>query len=134
VALVLRLALLVLMLGISSAVVSADDPTQRIVFAPGQKTITMKGEVTGYRSLRYLMYAEFGQVLTVTFTSTKKTLRYDVTQGGKRLRDGSDGGFEDWTITVPANGDCAIDVYFKSSDAKKNADATFALTVSLTAQ
>ena len=48
--------------------------------------------------------------------------------------DGSDGGFEDWTITVPANGDCVIDVYFKSSDAKKNADATFALTVSLTAQ
>jgi hypothetical protein len=130
----IRLALAVLFLGISSTVVSADDPTQRIVFAPGQKTITMKGEVIGYRSLRYLMYAEFGQVLTVTFTSTRKTLRYDVTQAGKRLRDGSDGGFEDWTITVPANGDCVIDVYFKSSDAKKNADATFALTVSLTAQ
>jgi len=94
----------------------------------------MKGGVTGYRSLRYLMYAEAGQVLSVTFTSTKKTLRYDVTQAGKRLRDGSDGGFEDWTTTVPANGDCIFDVYFKSSDAKKNADATFTLTVSLRAE
>jgi len=131
----IRLALLaVLLLGISSTVVSADDPTQRIVFAPGQKTITMKGEVIGYRSLRYLMYAEAGQNLSITFTSTKKTLRYDVTQAGKRLRDGSDGGFDDWTITVPANGDCALDVYFKSSDAKKNAEATFALTISLKAE
>jgi len=130
----IRLALFVLFLGISSTVVSADDPTQRIVFAPGQKTITIKGEVIGYRSLRYLMYAEAGQVLSVTFTSTKKTLRYDVTQAGKRLRDGSDGGFEDWTTTIPANGDCAIDVYFKSSDAKKNAEATFTLTISLRAE
>jgi len=94
----------------------------------------MKGEVIGYRSLRYLMYAEAGQNLSITFTSTKKTLRYDVTQAGKRLRDGSDGGFDDWTITVPANGDCALDVYFKSSDAKKNAEATFALTISLKAE
>ena len=73
-ALVLRVALLVLMLGISSTVVSADDPTQRIVFAPGQKTIVMKGAVTGYRSLRYLLDARAGQVLAITFTSTKKTL------------------------------------------------------------
>lgn len=130
----IRLAFAVLILGISSTVVSADDPTQRIVFAPDQKSIVMKGGVTGYRSLRYLMYAQTGQVLTIAFTSTKKTLRYDVTQAGKRLRDGSDGGFEDWTITVPADGDCAIDVYFKSSDAKKNADATFTLTISLNAE
>ena len=130
----IRLALLVLFLGISSTVVSADDPTQRIVFAPGQKTITMKGSVVGYRSLRYLLYAQAGQVLSVTFTSTKKTLRYDVVQGGHRLRDGSDGSFEDWSATVPADGDCTIDVYFKSSDAKKNAEATFALTVTLKAE
>src|SRR5689334_9216003 len=130
----LRLVLLVLMLGISSAVVSADDPTQRIVFAPGQKTITMKSQVIGYRSLRYLLAAEAGQVLSITFTSTKKTLYYDVVQGGHRLRDGSDGSFDDWSATVPADGDCAIDVYFKSSDAKKNADATFALTVTLKAE
>ena len=130
----IRLALAVLFLGISSTVVSADDPTQRIVFAPGQKTITMKGGVTGYRSLRYLMYAQPGQVVSITFTSTKKTLRYDVTQGGHRLRDGSDGSFDDWSATVPAEGDCAIDVYFKSSDAKKNAEASFALTVTLKAE
>ena len=130
----IRLALLVLFLGISSTVVSADDPTQRIVFAPGQKTITLKGGVTGYRSLRYLMYAQPGQVVSITFTSTKKTLRYDVTQGGHRLRDGSDGSFDDWSATIPAEGDCAIDVYFKSSDAKKNAEASFALTVTLKAE
>jgi hypothetical protein len=132
--LIVRIALMALMLGISSAVVSADDPTQRIVFAPGQTAITMKGGVTGYRSLRYLMYAQAGQVLSITFTSTKKTLRYDVTQGNQRLRDGSDGSFDDWSALVPEDGDCVIDVYFKSSDAKKNAEATFALTVSLTAQ
>jgi hypothetical protein len=129
--LALRLALLALMLGISSAVVSADDPTQRIVFAPGQKTITMKGGVTGYRSLRYLLAAQAGQVLSITFTSTRKTLYYDVVEGGHRLRDGSDGSFEDWSATVPTDGDCVIDVYFKGSDAKKNAEATFALTISL---
>ena len=130
----LRLALLVLVLGISSTVVSADDPTQRIVFAPGQKTITMKGEVIGYRSLRYLLDARAGQVLSITFTSTKKTLYYDVVQAGHRLRDGSDGSFEDWSASLPADGDCSIDIYFKSSDAKKNAEATFALTVTLRAE
>jgi len=129
-----RLVLLALMLGISSAVVSADDPTQRIVFAPGQKTITMKGEVVGYRSMRYLLDCRTGDVLSIAFTSTKKSLRYDVVQAGHRLRDGSDGSFEDWSIALPADGDCAIDVYFKSSDAKKNADATFALTITLKAE
>jgi len=130
----LRIALAVLLIGISSAVVSADDPTQRIAFAPGAKTITVKGTVTGYRSLRYLLDARAGQVLAITFTSTKKTLYYDVTQGSHRLRDGTDGSFDDWTAPVPGDGDCAIDVYFKSSDAKKNAEANFALTVTLKAE
>jgi hypothetical protein len=122
------------MLGISSTVVSADDPTQRIVFAPGAKTATMKSTVTGYRSLRYLLDARAGQVLSITFTSTKKTLYYSVQQGSHQLRKSSDGDFNDWSATVPADGDCVIDVFFKSSDAKKNAEANFALTVSLKAE
>jgi hypothetical protein len=132
--LAVRFALLVLMLGFSSAVVSADDPTQRIVFAPGAKTITMKGTVTGYRSLRYLLAARAGQVISITFTSTKKSLYYSVMQGSHALRESSDGDFDDWSTTVPADGDCTIDVFLKSGDAKKNVEATFALTVSLTAE
>jgi membrane-bound inhibitor of C-type lysozyme len=130
-----RLAVALLILGIASvvpAVIAAEDPTQRVQFDPATNSAVLKGSVAGYRSLRYLFFARAGQVLSTTYTATKKTLYYNVLQGTRMLRDGSSEDEPDWVTTVTADGDYVIDVYFKSADARRNAEATFALTLTLT--
>ena len=126
-----RLALALLTLGFVSAAIAADNPTQRVLFAPGTTSATMTGNVSGYRSLRYVVAARAGQVLSTSFTPAKKTLYYNVLQGTRMLRDGSDEDNQDWTATLAADGDYVIDVYFKSADARRNAESSFILAISL---
>ena len=127
----LRLALALLTLGAASAVLAADDPTQRVIFAPGKNSAAITGTVTGYRSLRYLVAGRAGQVLTTSFTPSKKTLYYNVAKGSHLLRDGSSEDSPDWSAQLDADGDYVIDVYLKSGDARKNVEATFTLTVTI---
>lgn len=120
-----------LMLGLVSAVTAADDPTQRISFASGTNSATVTGAVAGYRSLRYLLSGRAGQVLAISFAASKKTLYYNVLQGTHLLRDGSSEDSPDWTANLTTGGDYVIDVYLKSSEARRNAEVTFTLTVAL---
>jgi membrane-bound inhibitor of C-type lysozyme len=126
-----RLALAILTLGLVSAVPAAEDPTQRVRFEPGATSTTLKGTVQGYRSLRYLLGVRAGQVLSISFERSKKTLYYNVTQGARTLHDGAANDVPDWTANVATDGDYAIDIFLKSSDAKKNVEATFTITVVL---
>lgn len=128
----LRLALAVLTLGIVSAVPAADDPTQRVQFESGATSATINGSVTGYRSLRYLLAARAGQILSISFLPTKDTLYFNIVQGTHILHDGSRDEAHDWATMVAADSDYVIDVYFKSSDARRNAQATFVLTMTVT--
>lgn len=128
-----RLTLALLTFGIASAAIAADDPTQRIYLEPGRNVAALTGTVTGYRSLRYLVAARAGQVLSTSFTPSKKTLYYNVLQGSHMLRDGSNADSEDWSATLTADGDYVIDVYLKSSDARKNVEATFSLSIKVAA-
>ena len=127
----LRLALALLMLGTASAVIAADDPTQRVMLDPVKNSAAVTGTVTGYRSLRYLIFARAGQVLSTSFTPSKKTLYYNVQQGSHLLRDGSSADELDWSGKLVADGDCVIDVYLKNGDARKNVEATFTLAVTI---
>jgi membrane-bound inhibitor of C-type lysozyme len=119
------------MLGVVSAVTAADDPTQRISFGSGTNSATVTGAVIGYRSLRYLLAGRAGQVLSISFTPSKKTLYYSVLQGTHTLRDGSSEDSTDWSANLTATGDYVIDVFLKSADARRNAEVTFTLTVAL---
>jgi hypothetical protein len=121
-----------MMLGIVSAVSAADDPTQRVFFEPGATSATINGSVTGYRSLRYFVATRAGQILSISFTPSKKSLYFNILQGTHTLHDGSSDDAHAWAAKVAADGDYVIDVYFKSSDARKNAQATFELTVTVT--
>ena len=127
----LRLALALLMLATASAVTAADDPTQRVMLDPVKNSAAVTGTVTGYRSLRYLIGARAGQVLSTSFTPSKKTLYYNVQQGSHLLRDGSSADELDWSGKLVADGDCVIDVYLKNGDARKNVEATFTLAVTI---
>ena len=126
-----RLPLALLTLGIAFAAISADDPTQRVYLEPGWNVAALTGTVTGYRSLRYLVAARAGQVLSTSFTPSKKTLYYNVLQGTRMLRDGSSADSQDWSATVAADGDYVIDVYLKSADARRNVEATFTLSIKM---
>ncbi len=127
----LRLSLAMLTLGFVTSVTAADDPTQRVQFEPGATSTTLKGTVQGFRSLRYLLAVRAGQVVSISFDRSKKTLYYNFALGTRMLHDGSSHDVRDWSTTVAADGEYAIDVYFKSSDAKKNPEASFTLNVAL---
>jgi len=127
----LRLAFALLTLGTVSAVVAADDPTQRVIFEAGKNSATLTGTVTGYRSLRYIVVGQAGQVLSTSFTPSKKSLYYNVMQGTHMLRDGTSEDAQDWAGILAADGNYVIDVYLKSSDARKNVEATFTLAITL---
>jgi hypothetical protein len=127
----LRLALALLTLSSVSAVVAAEDPTQRVIFESGKNSAALAGTVTGYRSLRYLIAGHAGQVLSTSFAPSKKSLYYNVLQGSHMLRDGSSEDSGEWSATLAADGDYVIDVYLKSSDARKNVEATFTLAVTI---
>ncbi len=127
----LRLALALLMLGSVSAVIAEDNATQRVIMEAGKNSAAVTGTVTGYRSLRYLVAGRAGQVLSTSFTPSKKSLYYNVLQGSHLLRDGSSADTLDWSATLVADGDYVIDVYLKNSDARKNVEATFTLGVTI---
>jgi membrane-bound inhibitor of C-type lysozyme len=127
-----RLLLATLMLGIAAAVTAADDPTQRVRFEAGANSASINSTVTGYRSLRYLLAARTGQLLSISFTPSRKSLYFNVLQGTRTLHDGSSDDAREWSGTAAADGDYVIDVYFKNADARKNAEATFALTITVT--
>lgn len=124
-----RLAVAILTLVIASAATAADDPTQRIPLDPATNSASITGTVAGYRSLRYIVAARGGQVLSTSFTPSKKTLYYNVLQGTRMMHDGSSDENPDWSTVAATDKDYVIDVYLKSSDAKKNVEASFILTI-----
>jgi membrane-bound inhibitor of C-type lysozyme len=127
-----RLVLAILTLAIASAVTAADDSTQRVLFEPGKTSVTLNGTVTGYRSLRYIFAARTGQILSIGFVPSKDSLYYNVLRATHVLHDGSSDEAHEWTAPVAADGDYVVDVYLKSSDARKNAQATFILSITAT--
>src|SRR5688572_13963691 len=90
----------VLMLGLVSAAIAADDPTKRIIFESGANSATVSGAVAGYRSLRYMLAGRVGQSLSISFAPSKKTLYYSVLQGTRTLRDGSSEDAPEWSGTL----------------------------------
>src|SRR3982751_4574425 len=99
-----RFAFVLPLLGLAFAAIGADDPTQRIVFESRSNTATLEGTVAGYRSLRYVLTAPPGQVLSTSFVPSKKTRYYNVLQGTPMLRNGSSADELDWSATLPADG------------------------------
>src|SRR5215471_7563026 len=99
---------------------------QRVRFARGEKTATLRGSVTQKQAMQYLVGAKAGQTLTVNLDSDAKT-RFDLSgpkdKNGQAMADGA----TEWSGTLPDDGDYKIFVFTDDRDVQ----APFTLKITI---
>ena len=106
--------------------------TQVVRFARGATSTTIRGQVTGYEMVDYILGARRGQLMSIRFTATRGSTYYQIIlpDGGEPLFDSANGG--DYRGRLPASGDYALRVYNFRNEARRARAAGFALMISIT--
>jgi hypothetical protein len=108
--------------------------TKQVRFAPGASSATLKGAITGRRTVDYRLRAKAGQTMSVTLKTSNLSNYFNVLPPGSSdvaLFVGSTGGNE-WTGALAADGEYTIRVYLMRSAARRNETANYTLTVGIT--
>lgn len=117
-----------------SVSVAADSiKVQRIHFAKGKSSATVKGSITGYNTVDYKLGAKAGQAMNVKLKTGNTANYFNVLPPGSdvALFIGSTSGNE-WTGELPADGEYTVRVYLMRSAARRNEKANYTLTVGIT--
>jgi hypothetical protein len=106
---------------------------RRIEFDSGASSATMKGSITGNETVDYQLRARAGQTMSVMLKTGNSSNYFNVLPPGSvaALANSSTSG-NDWTGTLPVDGDYRIRVYLMRSAARRNETANYALTVRIT--
>jgi len=118
----------------SAAATSISAKTVR--FAKGASSATLKGSLKGDQIVDYRLGAKTGQTMTVSFKTSNGANYFNVLPPGSKdvaIFIGSTGGNE-WSDTLPADGNYTIRVYLMRSAARRGETANYTLTVGITGQ
>jgi hypothetical protein len=96
---------------------------QRIRFARGKHSATLRGRVSREKAMLYIVGAKAGQSMTVTLGGDAKT-RFDLSGPKDTSGQTMASGETEWSGTLPADGDYKIFVFTEA-----NATSPFTLTV-----
>lgn len=119
---------------------SAAEPAQPPIevrpvhFARGASSATIKGTLKGYRTVDYKLAAKAGQTMSVKLTTRNASNYFNVLPPGSKdeaIFVGSTSGNE-WSGSLPADGEYAVRVYLMRSAARRNETASYVLTVGIT--
>ncbi|MER2555285.1 MAG: hypothetical protein ABTQ28_18675 [Thauera sp.] len=120
---------------IVAPVVLADEiRTQAVHFAKGHSSATIEGSIKGYQTVDYTLRAKAGQNMSATLKTGNGANYFNVLPPGSEdeaIFVGSSGGNE-WTGTLPADGEYKLRVYLMRSAARRNETASYTLTVTVT--
>jgi len=108
--------------------------TRAVQFAKGKSSATIKGTIRGDQTIDYTLRAKAGQTMSVKLATSKGANYFNVLPPGSNdeaLFVGSSGGNE-WTGTLPADGEYKLRVYLMRSAARRNEAANYTLTVGIT--
>ena len=108
-----------------SAVRAAAIETRRISFAPGTSSATVKGSISGDKTVDYTVRAKAGQTMSVMLKTSNPSNYFNVLPPGSNdvaVFVGSSGGNE-WTGPLAADGEHTIRVYLMRSAARRNEHA-----------
>ena len=129
----LMVACAVLVVG--SRVLAADSIEVRpLHFAKGASSATVKGSLTGSKTIDYKLRARAGQTMTVSLKTANTANYFNVLPPGSKdvaIFVGSTDG-NDWTGQLEADGEYTVRVYLMRSAARRNEAANFTLTVGVT--
>ncbi len=111
----------------------AQDRSERISFAPGRSSRTLRDTVVGYGGVDYLVRVRAGQRLAATLDTDNPSAYLNIKARGssEALFNGSiDGNVGD--VIVPSGGDYIVEVYLMRNAARRGESADFSLTVEVT--
>jgi hypothetical protein len=120
---------------VSPTLAAEDIRKEPVHFDKGATSATIRGRITGYETVDYVVRAKAGQTLAVTFKTSNRMAYFNVLPPGSEtaLFVGSmDATGEHYEGKLPADGDYAIRVYQMRAAARRKESATYALDVSVT--
>ncbi|MCF2514060.1 hypothetical protein LVY65_03105 [Sphingomonas sp. G124] len=106
--------------------------TERVTFAKGASSKTVKGSIKGYDYVDYVINARGGQQMAVKLTTNRGSNYFNIMPKGSETayfigsRDGND-----FNGPVPASGDQVIRVYLMRNDARRGVTANYTLRISV---
>jgi hypothetical protein len=124
----------VLVAGSASAATAQEvraERVERVQFARGASSATVRGRVEGYRMVDYLVNARAGQRMTVRLETKGRFTYFVVRAPGSEdnLYDSTSG--DTARLTLPASGDYRIRVFQMRNAARRGERSTYSLTVSV---
>jgi hypothetical protein len=104
-----------------------------VQFAAGKSSATVKGSLSGYKTIDYRLGAKAGQTMTVSLKTTNAANYFNLIAPGETdvaLFIGSSSG-NHFRGSLPADGDYTVRVYLMRSAARRNEKANYTLTVGI---
>lgn len=130
-----RLLMMCVLVAASSSVLAADGIESRpLQFAKGTSSATVKGSLKGDKTIDYKLRAKAGRNMSVTLKTSSGANYFNVLppgSSGEAIFIGSTSGNE-WTGTLPADGEYTVRVYLMRSAARRSETADYTLTVGIT--
>lgn len=121
---------------LAGSVLAADGPPtprkERVTFAKGASSATIKGTLMGSADVDYLVRAAAGQTLEVKLQATNGQNYFNVLPPGSAnvaMYASDRTGEASWSGMLPADGDYAIRVYLMRPAARRNESSKYTLTV-----
>jgi hypothetical protein len=134
-----RAIALLAMLTLAAAALAAEGPPpprkERVTFAKGATSATLRGTLKGGADVDYLVRAAAGQTLEVKLEGTNAQNYFNVLPPGSAntaMFVSSTTGQRSWSGVLPADGDYAIRVYLMRPAARRGEATKYALSVAVT--
>ena len=108
--------------------------TKPVQFENGKSSAAVTGTLKGDQTIDFSLQAKAGQAMSVTFKPTNPRAYFNILPPGSTgdaIFIGSTSGNE-WTGTLPTDGEYKVRTYLMRSAARRNETAKFTLTVGIT--
>lgn len=119
--------LLSLVLAFGGAVQAKDTVTQVPVhFAKGASSAELKGQFSGYDSVRYTLGAKAGQSMTVRIKGSRNA-NFNVFAPGASTALGGGSVGTDWSAVLPDSGEYRVEVYQMRASARRGEKVEYSI-------
>lgn len=128
-------AVLVLLAPMTAGAQPAPPRQERVTFAKGASSATIKGTIKGYADVDYVVRAAAGQTISVSLTGSNRSNYFNLLPPGSAdaaMYVGQDGG--PYTGMLPTDGDYKVRVYLIRAAARRNEISNYELTIGVTGQ
>jgi len=124
---------LALALAVAGASLAADGiQSKPLHFAKGANSATVKGSIQGQQTIDYKLRAKAGQTMKVSLKSGNPGLAFNVLPpGSKDVAIEGAIGLQDWSGTLPADGEYTVRTYLDRAGARRGEKASYTLTVAI---